>query len=55
MRFSQMIKLDKEELVDIIRKNEFEIRNLRKELKRTSARWRDYYRHKAWKDERRKQ
>ena len=44
MGIRELSKLDKEKLIDIIRKQRYELCNLRKDVKSANARWRDYYR-----------
>lgn len=42
-------KKSKEELIDIIRANEFRIRNMLKELKSEKFHWKNHYNTKLWK------
>ena len=45
----KLSKLTTDELIKIIRQKEFEIKNLRKEIKNLNVRWRNYYRTKQYK------
>ena len=51
----KLMKLEKEQLVDEIRNRDFEITNLRKEVKRQSERWRDFYQTRDWRYEKKRE
>ena len=51
MGILKLSKLTTEELIEIIRQKEFEIKNLRKELKNQRTIWCKYYQHKSWRKE----
>ena len=48
MGILKLSKLTTEELIEIIRQKEFEIKNLRKELKNQRIIWSRYYRQVDW-------
>jgi len=48
MKIHELRKKTQEELINLYKGQATEINMLRKEIKRTSIRWRDYYRNKEY-------
>ena len=49
-----MSKMSKEELIELVRQRELEIRVLKKEIKGQKVRWQSYYRDKSYRTNKRR-